>query len=42
VPVAGGLPKAAVSVLALAGKNLGARLRYAATHGRGVYRIKIG
>ncbi len=42
VPLANGLPKAAVSGLTLAGKKLGARLLYAATHGRGVYRIKIG
>jgi len=41
VPAADGLPKVAVSGITLAGKRLGSRLLYAATHGRGAYRLKI-
>jgi hypothetical protein len=42
VPAADGLPSAAVSGLTLATDNNGDRLLYAATHGRGAYRIRIG
>ena len=42
VPAADGLPQAAVSGITLAGKKKGARLLYAATHGRSVYRLKLG
>jgi hypothetical protein len=40
---ADGLPRVAVYSLTLAaGKQDGARLLWAATHGRGAYRIRIG
>ena len=41
VPVADGLPSAAVSGLTLAANKNGARLLYAATHGRGAWRIRL-
>jgi hypothetical protein len=42
VPAADGLPSAAVSGLTLAANKNGDRLLYAATHGRGAWRIRIG
>ena len=42
VPAADGLPSAAVSGLTLAANKNGGRLLYAATHGRGAWRIKVG
>jgi hypothetical protein len=42
VPVADGMPSAAVSGLTLAANKNGDRLLYAATHGRGAWRIRIG
>jgi hypothetical protein len=41
VPAAAGLPKVAVSGLTLAPTKQGARLIYAATHGRGAYRLRL-
>jgi len=41
VPVGDGLPSAAVSGLTLAGSKNGDRLLYAATHGRGAYRLRL-
>jgi hypothetical protein len=40
-PVADGLPQVAVSGLTLAVANNGNRWLYAATHGRGAYRIRL-
>ena len=41
VPVGDGLPTAAVSGLTLAASKNGDRLLYAATHGRGAYRLRL-
>jgi hypothetical protein len=41
IPAADGLPMAAVSGLTLAAGNNGDRLLYAATHGRGAYRLRL-
>jgi hypothetical protein len=41
VPAAAGMPQVAVSGITLAGKKLGSRLLYAATHGRGAYRLRV-
>jgi hypothetical protein len=40
-PAGGGLPQVAVSGLTLATTHTGDRLLYAATHGRGAYRLRI-
>jgi hypothetical protein len=41
VPAANGLPQVAVSGLTLAPTKQGARLLYAATHGRGAFRLRL-
>jgi len=41
IPAAGGLPTATVSGLRLTYQKSGTRYLYAATHGRGAYRLKI-
>jgi hypothetical protein len=41
IPAADGLPKAAVAGLTLAAGRGGDRLLYAATHGRGAYRLRL-
>ncbi len=42
VPAAGGLPEVAVYGLNIANTKHGGRVIYAATHGRGAYRLKLG
>jgi hypothetical protein len=42
VPAAGGLPEVAVYGLNIADTKNGGRVIYAATHGRGAYRLKLG
>jgi hypothetical protein len=41
IPAAEGMPTATVSGLTLTFDKHGTRLIYAATHGRGAYRLKI-
>jgi hypothetical protein len=41
IPAADGMPTATVSGLTLTSGKHGSRLLYAATHGRGAYRLKL-